>query len=75
MIITNSVKRLVNCIGEINDSFLEEAESADIAYNEATRKRFVRYSALAAFGFAMTYWLFYSKRTASTTSVISNKSA
>ena len=45
-------KSLLLSIGEIDDLFLEEAESADIASFEATRtaarKRIVRYSTLAA---------------------------
>lgn len=42
------VKRFSDCIGEIDDTFLEEAVSADIAAALATRKRRMRYGALAA---------------------------
>ena len=62
----NSI-RLLACIGEINDSFLEEAESADIVSRIVTRKRLVRYgkfAAAASFGIAVTYWLLRSKRAA-----------
>ncbi|MCL2852344.1 MAG: hypothetical protein FWE20_04820 [Defluviitaleaceae bacterium] len=59
--------RLLACIGEINDSFLEEAESADIASDIAAHSRFVRYGKLAAaasLGLAVTYWLLRSRRPA-----------
>ena len=76
----DSASRLLACIGEINDTFLEEAELADITYNAIARKRIVKYSAFAvaaSFGLAMTYWLFRSKRgaTTTTTRIISKKSA
>ncbi|MCL2357058.1 MAG: hypothetical protein FWC70_07865 [Defluviitaleaceae bacterium] len=42
------VKRFSDCIGEIDDVFLEEAVSEDFAALLATRKRRIRYGALAA---------------------------
>jgi len=66
--ITNELmkaKRLLTCLGEIDDFFLEEAESADIA-SGVKRKRVVKYSALAAVAsvsIAATYFLIRSKRT------------
>ena len=56
------------CIGEIDDFFLEEADTADIASIVAKRKRIKKYSTLAAaasFGVAVTVWLVKNKRVAS----------
>ena len=68
---TNKATRLLFCLGDINDYFLEEAETADLASIIASsHKRFVRYSKLAAaasFGLAVTYWLFRARRTATGT--------
>jgi len=58
-------KRLLDCIGDINDSFIEE-EWAGIASN-VTRKylvQFGRVAAAASIGIAVTYWLVRIKRTA-----------
>jgi hypothetical protein len=57
-------KRLFLYIGEIDDSFLEEGELADLVSGIVTRKRLVKYSTLAAaasVGIAVTYWLLRSK--------------
>ena len=65
----DKAKRLLICIGEIADSFLEEVESADIAPGKTTRKRVVQYSALAAVAsvsIAATYFLIRSKRAVAT---------
>ena len=70
--------RLLACIGEIDDSFLEEAESMDIASVIAAHSRFVRYGKLAAaasFGIAVTYWLLRSRRSAAGARTASKKSA
>jgi hypothetical protein len=48
MIIQISAMHLLNCIENIHDFFLEEAESAD--YHAIARKRKVRNSTLAAVG-------------------------
>ena len=56
---------LLDCIGDIDDIFLDEADTADIAAGIAVRKRFVRYGALAAaasVGIAATYWFIRAKR-------------
>ncbi|MCL2198390.1 MAG: hypothetical protein FWB80_05665 [Defluviitaleaceae bacterium] len=49
-------KRLLTCIGEISDIFLEEAETA--MFELSKRKKIAKYGALAAaaaFGLALTY--------------------
>jgi len=55
---------LLNCIGDISDEFLEEAEFADVvAY---TRKRAIKYGALATaatVGIAVTVWWLKLRRT------------
>ena len=61
-------KRLLACIGEIENSFLEETELADIVSDTVARKRLARYSALAAaasVGIAAAYWLIRAKRASS----------
>jgi len=57
--------RFLSCLGEISDEFLEEAEALDSAVFVTSRKRVVRYSALAtvaSIGIAVTYWWLRSKR-------------
>ena len=58
--------RLFAHIGEIDDTILEEAESANIVADTAnTRKRYVRYGTVAAaasFGVAVTFLLIRSRR-------------
>jgi len=68
----NSIKakRLLMCIGEIDESFLEEEETADIAADIAARKQRVKRGALtaaasigaASIGIAVTYWVMRSRR-------------
>ena len=75
---TIKAARLLACIGEIDDSFLEEAESADIASGIAAHSRFVRYGKLAAaasFGIAVTYWLLRSRKLTASTRNVSRKGA
>jgi len=49
------LERLLECIGEVDDFFLEEAESADIARAKADkRKRIAKYSAYGAAGLAVS---------------------
>jgi len=70
--------RLLSCIGGIQDSFIEEAESAVTAPESTTRKRLVRYGTIAAaasVGIAVTYFLIRSKRAASKAENASAKSA
>jgi len=62
-------KRLFAALGEMQDSFLEETVSADIAAQTAARKRIIQYSALgvgvgaaASFGIAVTCLLLRSSR-------------
>ena len=57
--------KLLTCFGEINDYFLEEAESEDIAAIISSQNRLARYGKLAAaasFGIAVTYLLLRSRR-------------
>jgi hypothetical protein len=67
MSIRNSVKKLTRCIGETSDSFLAEAEFADIAAASARRKRFAIYgtiAAVASVGFAITIRVVKARRAA-----------
>ena len=62
-------KKLFICMGNIDETILDEAETADIPSETAARKRkhAVRYGALAAaasVGVAVTYWLIRSRRLA-----------
>jgi len=69
----DKAKRLLICIGEIADSFLEEVESADIVPSKTTRKRVVQYSALAAVAsvsIAATYFLIRSKRASAAANIV-----
>ena len=63
------LERLLDRIGEMEDSFLEEAETADIAHIKAVRrKRIAKYSAYGAAGAAVlggafaAYWRLRSNR-------------
>ena len=65
----SAVEKLWNRIGEIDDFYLEEAETADIAQIKAVkRKRIVKYSAFGAAGLAALggaaamYWRFRTNR-------------
>jgi len=49
------LERLLDCIGEIEDLFLAEAETTDITRVKATkRKRMVKYGAYGAAGLAVS---------------------
>jgi len=49
------LERLLECIGEVEDFFLEEAESADIVRAKADRRRRIaKYSAYGAAGLAVS---------------------
>ena len=60
-------EKLHNCIGDIDDSILHEAETSDIAIT-AKRKRIAKYSAVGAasavvsIGLVMAFMKFKSKR-------------
>jgi len=59
-------KRLLACIGDINDSFLEEVELG-ITSNVTKRKYLVQFGSVAAaasIGIAVTYWFVRNKRSA-----------
>ena len=65
------LERFLDSIGEIEDFFLEEAETVDIAYEKASRrKRLVKYGAYGAAGIAVSvgavaaYWMLRSNRIA-----------
>ena len=67
----SSVERLFHRLGEIEDCFLEEAETADIASAKAVRRRqMVKYGAFGAVGLAVSagmavvFWKFRSQRIA-----------
>jgi len=45
---TDKSKRLLTSIGDIDDSYLDEAEIVDVAARIAKRKRVVKYSAIGA---------------------------
>ena len=64
-----ALERLLNCIGEIDDLFLEEAETADIAQiRRAKRRRIVKYSAAAglaaSIGIALTFFVLRPRKAA-----------
>ena len=63
-----TLEHLLDCIGEIEDIFLEEAETADLINIRRTkRKRIVKYSAAGlavSVGVAMAYWMIRQKRAA-----------
>ena len=51
--------RLLECIGEVEDYFLEEAETADIVQQKATRrKQLAKYGAYGAAGLAVSLGMF-----------------
>ena len=51
--------RLLDCIGDMEDFFLEEAETADIVHQKATRrKRIAKYGAYGAAGLAVSLGMF-----------------
>jgi len=56
------VEKLLDCIGEIDDFFLAEAETADVLMiKTAKRKRIVKYSIAGlavSVGLAVAYWKF-----------------
>ena len=61
--INSPEERLYNCIGDIDDSLLYEAEASDITINNAIRrKRIAKYSAVGAasavvsVGLAIIFW-------------------
>jgi len=68
MNIALSAKKLFMCIGEINDFFLIEAETADIAAELAARKRKAvlgTVAAAASVGIAVTtLWILRARRIA-----------
>ena len=55
-------EKFFDCIGDIDDSFLTEAETADVAtVKAAKRKRIVKYSVAGiavSVGLAVAYWKF-----------------
>ena len=67
MTIKDSAVRLLDCIGEIEDLFLDEALIADIAGDIAAKKRKAQYGTIAAtasVGIVLTMWFIRSKRAA-----------
>jgi len=51
--------RLLDCIGEIEDLFLEEADTADIVQQKAARrKQIAKYGAFGAAGVAVSVGMF-----------------
>ena len=57
--------KLLACIGDIDQSFIEEATFADVL--KTTRKRAAKYGAIAAaasIGIAATYWLVRQRKSA-----------
>ena len=63
-----TLERLLDCIGGIEELFLEEAETANVAnFKRTKRKRIAKYSAAGlavSFGVAMAYWMIKSKKAA-----------
>jgi hypothetical protein len=61
-------EKLLDCIGGIDDFYLAEAETADIAITKAAkRKRLVKYSfagLAVSVGLAVAYWKFRPVKTA-----------
>ena len=64
---TITLNHLLDCIGEIDELFLEEAENTSVNYGQhVKRKRIVAYSAAGlavSVGVAVAYW-FYKKAAA-----------
>ena len=54
------IEKLLDCIGNIDDFFLVEAETADVTTARAVRrKRIIKYSVaglVVSVGLAMAYW-------------------
>ena len=64
MTIKDGAIYLLECIGEIDDLFLEEAFQTDILSEISAKKRLVQYGTIAAaasVGIALTVWLIRSK--------------
>jgi len=63
-----SAKRLLNCIGAIADSFLEETKLADETAKKKSKKRIITYSAIgvgvASVGITIAALLLRPKRVA-----------
>jgi len=63
-----SIEKLLDCIGDIDDFFLVEAETADVTTAKvARRKRIVKYSVagiVVSVGLAMAYWKLVPSRVA-----------
>jgi len=66
-----TAEKLLDCIGEIDDFFLSEAETANVAAEKAIkRKRIVKYSvagfavSAVSVGLAMAYWKFGTRKAA-----------
>jgi len=58
-----TAERLLECIGEIEDFFLEEAVTTDIAaFKAKSNMKIVRYGAAGLAVMAMAYWLFKPAR-------------
>jgi len=61
-------RKLLNCIGAIADSFLEETKLADATASRISRKSIIKYSAIgvgaASVGFAIAALLLRPRRTA-----------
>ena len=65
MIPNISALKILSCIGEINDNFIEEAATADIASLFSSRKRIAKIGAVAAVasvGFVVALSLIRSRR-------------
>jgi len=55
----SSAQRLLESIGQVDDFFLGEAETADIAHGKAARRRqFAKYGAYGAAGIAVSAGMF-----------------
>ena len=67
---TQRARKLLNCIGAIADSFLEETKLADADAARSSRKRIIKYSAIgvgaASVGIAIAALLLRPKRAAIT---------
>ena len=63
---TEKAKRLLNCIGAIADSFLDETKLADVEATKASKKRIIKYSAIgvgaASVGIAIAALLLRPRR-------------
>ena len=65
---TEKAKRLLDCIGAIADSFLDETKLADAEASKASKKRIIKYSAIgvgaASVGIAIAALLLRPRRIA-----------